>query len=233
MGLGTQMIAWHEDFCSELAARGLSRGALRQPRHRALDPRAPGARRRSAQLLTRSRRAARYTLADMAEDAPTLLRELELGPAHVIGASMGGMIAQTLAARHARTVRSLVSIMSSTGSLRAGQPSPRIYPLLLRRAPREREAFIEHMVRVFAAIGSTGPAARRAGDPHARRDQLRPRPRPRRARAPARRDHRLRRPHDRTAPHHRADARDPRHRRPARRALGRARDRARDPARRS
>ncbi len=52
------------------------------------------------QLLLRSRRAAHYTLADMADDASELLRRLELAPAHVIGASMGGMIAQTLAARH-------------------------------------------------------------------------------------------------------------------------------------
>jgi len=155
MGLGTQMVAWHADFCSALAARGLhvvrfDNRDIGRSTHVAGRP--PTV----AQLLTRSRRAACYTLADMAEDSATLLSELELGPAHVIGASMGGMIAQTLAARHARTVRSLVSIMSSTGSLRAGQPSPSIYPLLLRRAPREREAFIEHMVHVFGAIGSTG-----------------------------------------------------------------------------
>ena len=109
-----------------------------------------------AQLLLRSRRAARYTLADMADDTAGLLRELELAPAHVIGASMGGMIAQTLAARHPRAVRSLVSIMSSTGSRRSGQPALRVYPIFLRRPPRGREAFIAHVERLFAAIGSRG-----------------------------------------------------------------------------
>jgi pimeloyl-ACP methyl ester carboxylesterase len=109
------------------------------------------------QLLLRSRRAARYTLADMAEDAATLLEQLELAPAHVIGASMGGMIAQTLAARRPELVRSLVSIMSNTGSMRSGQPSLAIYPVFLRRAPRQRAAFVEHMVRVFEAIGSPAP----------------------------------------------------------------------------
>jgi pimeloyl-ACP methyl ester carboxylesterase len=74
----------------------------------------------------------------------------------VIGASMGGMIAQTLAANHPSLVRSLVSIMSNTGSRRSGQPSLRIYSVFLRRAPREREAFIEHMESVFSAIGSSG-----------------------------------------------------------------------------
>jgi pimeloyl-ACP methyl ester carboxylesterase len=107
-------------------------------------------------LLRRSRRAARYTLGDMADDAAGLLSELDLAPAHVIGASMGGMIGQVLAARHPTAVRSLVSIMSNTGSLRSGQPALRIYSMFLRRAPRERDAFIAHMERVFAAIGSTG-----------------------------------------------------------------------------
>jgi pimeloyl-ACP methyl ester carboxylesterase len=155
MGLATQMIAWHEDFCRELASRGLyvvrfDNRDIGRSTHIAGPPPTVG------QLLRRSRRAAHYTLADMAEDADGLLRELDLAPAHVIGASMGGMIAQTLAARHPESVRSLVSIMSSTGSRRSGQPSPAIYPLLLRRPRAGREAFVRRTVGVFSAIGSTG-----------------------------------------------------------------------------
>ncbi len=156
MGLGTQMIAWHEDFCRELASRGLFvvRFDNRDVGH---STHLTGAPPTIPQLLTRSRRAARYSLADMAEDAALLLRELELSPAHVIGASMGGMIAQTLAARHPLSVRSLVSIMSNTGSLRSGQPSLRVYSTFLRAAPGERDAFIEHMAGVFKLIGSPPP----------------------------------------------------------------------------
>jgi pimeloyl-ACP methyl ester carboxylesterase len=155
MGLGTQMIAWHEDFCRELAARELhvvrfdNRDIGRSTHLAGRPPTVP-------QLLRRSRAAAVYTLADMADDAAGLLRELGLAPAHVIGASMGGMIAQTLAARHREQVSSLVSIMSNTGNRWSGQPSPRVYAALLRRAPREREAFVRHMEAVFAAIGSRG-----------------------------------------------------------------------------
>ncbi len=153
MGLGTQMVAWQEEFCETLAERGLhvvrfdNRDIGRSTRVGGRPPSIP-------QLLRRSRSAASYTLADMAEDAAGLLHELELAPAHVIGASMGGMIAQTLAARHPRSVRSLVSIMSNTGARWSGQPSLRVYGMFLRRAPTEREAFIEHMVRVFKTIGS-------------------------------------------------------------------------------
>jgi pimeloyl-ACP methyl ester carboxylesterase len=153
MGLGTQMVAWQDDFCAELAQRGfhvvrfdnrdIGRSTLMSGR-----PPSVG------QLLLRSKRAGRYTLADMAQDSANLLSELELAPAHVIGASMGGMIAQTLAARHPQSVRSLVSIMSSTGSRRNGQPSLRLYPMFLRRAPRDRDAYVAHMVGVFEAIGS-------------------------------------------------------------------------------
>ncbi len=155
MGLGTQMVAWQEDFCCELAGRGFhvvrfdNRDVGRSTHLSGRPPSIP-------QLLRRSRRAARYTLGDMADDAAGLLSKLDLAPAHVIGASMGGMIAQTLAARHREMVRSLVSIMSSTGSLRSGQPSLRVYPVFLRRPARGREAFIAHMERLFAAIGSTG-----------------------------------------------------------------------------
>src|SRR5580693_2215368 len=144
MGLGTQMVAWQEDFCRELAERGLhvvrfdNRDIGRSTHLSGRPPTIP-------QLLTRSRRAAHYTLGDMADDAAGLLRELDLAPAHVIGASMGGMIAQTLAARHRDAVRSLVSIMSNTGNIRSGQPSLRVYPIFLRRPPQGREALIAHM----------------------------------------------------------------------------------------
>ena len=155
MGLGTQMVAWHVEFCEALAARGLhvvrfDNRDIGRSTH--LSGRPPTI----AQLLTRSRRAARYTLTDMAGDAAGLLRELELAPAHVIGASMGGMIAQTLAAQHRESVRSLVSIMSNTGARWSGQPALRIYPIFLRHAPQERDAFIDHMERLFLTIGSRG-----------------------------------------------------------------------------
>jgi len=155
MGLGTQMLAWHEDFCRQLAERELhvvrfDNRDIGRSTH--LQGRPPSI----AQLLRRSRAAAVYTLADMADDAAGLLEELQLAPAHVIGASMGGMIAQTLAARHPALVRSLVSIMSNTGHRWSGQPSPRVYTALLRRAPRGRDAFVRHMEGVFAAVGSRG-----------------------------------------------------------------------------
>jgi pimeloyl-ACP methyl ester carboxylesterase len=155
MGLGTQMVAWHEDFCRELADRGLhvvrfDNRDIGRSTH--VSGRPPTV----AQLLARSRGAAHYSLADMADDAAQLLERLELAPAHIVGASMGGMIAQTLAARHPQLVRSLTSIMSNTGARRSGQPSLRVYPMLLRRAPRGREAYVAHMEGVFNAIGSRG-----------------------------------------------------------------------------
>jgi pimeloyl-ACP methyl ester carboxylesterase len=155
MGLATQMVAWHEDFCSELASRGLYvvRFDNRDVGH-STHLEGPGP--TLAQLLTRSKRAARYTLADMAEDTAGLITELGLAPAHVIGASMGGMIGQTLAIRHPELVRSLVSIMSNTGSRWTGQPALRIYPTFFGRTPTDRAGFIAHAERLFAAIGSTG-----------------------------------------------------------------------------
>jgi pimeloyl-ACP methyl ester carboxylesterase len=155
MGLATQMVAWQEDFCSELAGRGLyvvrfdNRDSGRSTHLQGRGPTIP-------ELLLRSKRAARYTLADMADDTAGLLTELDLAPAHLIGASMGGMIAQTLAIKRPELVRSLVSIMSNTGSLRNGQPSPRIYRMFLRRSPTERDAFIAHAEKLFATIGSRG-----------------------------------------------------------------------------
>jgi pimeloyl-ACP methyl ester carboxylesterase len=155
MGLGTQMIAWHEDFCRELAARGLhvvrfdNRDIGRSTHVAGRPPTIP-------QLMRRSRRAAQYTLRDMADDAAGLLSALDLAPAHVIGASMGGMIAQTIAVHHPRSVRSLVSIMSNTGRITAGQPKLRVYPVLLRPPPETRAEFIARLEHVIDVIGSIG-----------------------------------------------------------------------------
>src|ERR1700704_2702289 len=148
MGLGTQMIAWQEDFCRDLAARGFHvvRFDNRDIGHSThLHGPPPTIR----QLLLRSRSAAHYKLSDMAEDAAGLLRELELSPAHVIGASMGGMIAQTLAARHPKRVRSLTSIMSTTGGRWKGQPALRLYPMFLRRPAGGRGQAIERVREGF------------------------------------------------------------------------------------
>jgi pimeloyl-ACP methyl ester carboxylesterase len=155
MGLGTQMIGWPDEFCAQLADRGFhvirfdNRDIGRSTHVKGPPP-------TQRQLITRKISPVLYTLGDMAADAAGLMRELNLAPAHVVGASMGGMIAQTLAAERPETVRSLVSIMSTTGNRWKGQPSFGIYRYLLKRAPEEREAFIESMTRVFEAIGSRG-----------------------------------------------------------------------------
>jgi pimeloyl-ACP methyl ester carboxylesterase len=156
MGLGTQMLGWHEDFCAEIAGRGFhvirydNRDVGRSTALRDLP--VPTMR----QLLLRSKRAAGYTLADMADDGVGLLDRLGIERAHVVGASMGGMIAQTLAARRPDRTLSLVSIMSNTGARFSGQPKLATYKVLLGRPPQERDAYIEHTVKVFRLIGSPG-----------------------------------------------------------------------------
>jgi pimeloyl-ACP methyl ester carboxylesterase len=155
MGLATQMIAWHEDFCEQLAERGFyvirfDNRDIGLSTH--MDFRAPT----TGQMLRRRFRPEQYTLSDMAEDAAGLIRKLELGPVHLVGASMGGMIAQALAAEHPELVRSLTSIMSSTGSRVHGQPHASVYKYLLRPPPRDREGYVNRAAEVFGLVGSTG-----------------------------------------------------------------------------
>ena len=153
MGLATQMLGWHEDLCATLADRGFhvirfdNRDVGRSQHMNGHVPTV-------FQLLRRDKRAASYTLHDMAADGAGLLDHLEIEAAHVVGASMGGMIAQTMAARHPDRVLSLVSWMSNTGSRWSGQPSPVIWPILIKPPPRGREQYQEHAVHVFSKIGS-------------------------------------------------------------------------------
>jgi pimeloyl-ACP methyl ester carboxylesterase len=156
MGLATQMIAWDEEFCAMLAERGFrvvrfdNRDIGRSTR---ID--SAGLPSRLDMMLGR-RASAPYLLSDMARDTVGLMDHLGFDSAHVVGASMGGMIAQTLAIEHPRRVRSLVSIMSTTGNRRTGLPSMKAFGVLLGKPPRQREAAIERAVKVFKVIGSPG-----------------------------------------------------------------------------
>jgi pimeloyl-ACP methyl ester carboxylesterase len=156
MGLGTQMIAWHGDFCGQLVERGFhvirydNRDVGHSTRFDSVPPPTP------LELLRRRPRQAAYTLDDMADDAAGLLAALEIESAHVVGASMGGMIAQMLAVHHPSRVRSLVSIMSTTGNRFVGQPAFRVYPYFLRRPSAGKDAYIERMVQLFRVVGSPG-----------------------------------------------------------------------------
>jgi pimeloyl-ACP methyl ester carboxylesterase len=156
MGLGTQMLGWHEDFCAELAGRGFH--VIRYDnrdigRSTILDgfP-APTV----GQLVRRDKRAAAYTLAEMAGDGVGLLDHLGVDRAHLVGVSMGGMIAQTIAARRPERVLSLTSIMSSTGSRWRGQPALKTYRSFLRPVSTDRAAYIAQTAALFDIIGSPG-----------------------------------------------------------------------------
>ena len=156
MGLGTQMLGWDDEFCEALADRGFH--VVRYDnrdigRSTILDTYpAPTL----GQLLRRDRRAAAYTLAEMAADGVGLLDYLGIERAHVVGASMGGMIAQTIAARRPERVLSLASIMSSTGSRITGQPALRTYRRFLRPVSSDRQRYIDQATDLFHWIGSPG-----------------------------------------------------------------------------
>jgi pimeloyl-ACP methyl ester carboxylesterase len=155
-GLGQQLLAWPQPLCEDLAARGLfvvrydNRDVGRSWRAASVPPPTP------PRLLAGRFAAGQYTLADMALDAAGLLAALELAPAHVAGMSMGGMIGQTLAARHPESVRSLVSIMSTTGAARVGRPRPSTWRRMLGRPTADRDVAIERMVGILRHIGSHG-----------------------------------------------------------------------------
>src|SRR5690606_5207116 len=129
MGLGMQLLGWHEDFVQQLVARGFrvirfdnrDIGLSQSFDHLGVPNVAWASLRHALGLPVRSH----YALADMADDAARLLDVLGIAQAHVCGASMGGMIAQHLAARHPQRVKSLTLMMTTTGARRLPGPAAR------------------------------------------------------------------------------------------------------------
>jgi pimeloyl-ACP methyl ester carboxylesterase len=147
MGFTAQLIAWDVDFCERIADRG--RHVIRfDNRDVGLSTHLDGASVNPMAVLQAKLNGTEiptvpYTLSDMGNDAVGLLDAIGIDTAHVMGASMGGMIAQTIAIEHPGRCRSLISIMSSTGDPRRGAPTPDARELLLTPPPTEREAYID------------------------------------------------------------------------------------------
>ena len=95
-----------------------------------------------------------YTVEDMADDTAAVIEAAGVDDAHVLGVSMGGMIAQALAIRHPGRVRTLTSIMSSTGDLDVGLPSPESLEHILTPSPTDREGYLQHQLTSIRTWGS-------------------------------------------------------------------------------
>jgi pimeloyl-ACP methyl ester carboxylesterase len=155
MGLGMQLIHWEAEFCEQLAERGFF--VIRfDNRDTGLSTKVHAPVPSLVRAMAGLKVDAPYRLEDMADDAFGLLDQLGIEAAHVVGVSMGGMIAQTMAIARPERVLSLTSIMSTTGERRVGRPKLRVWTVLTRRAPKDKDAYVEYFTRVFRMIGSKG-----------------------------------------------------------------------------
>jgi pimeloyl-ACP methyl ester carboxylesterase len=154
-GLADQLIVWDDDLCRDLSQRGhfvirfdcRDAGLSTKFDHEGVP---------DLGAIARGEERPPYTLEDMADDAVGLLDALGIRKAHICGASMGGMIAQTIAIRHPFRVLSLISIYSTTGNRDLPPPRPEMMERLRAPAPPEREAYVEHMVGLFRAMAGRG-----------------------------------------------------------------------------
>jgi len=157
MGIAAQSIHWPDAFCHALVDGGLQvirfdnrDSGLSTHLTDAPPPDLPAA-------LAGDLSSVSYTLSDMAADAVGLLDALGFEKAHAVGASMGGAIAQTMAIEHPDRVHSLTSMMSTTGNMSVGQPSPEVLRDVFGGPPAvTRDEVIQRMLRAIRAVGSPG-----------------------------------------------------------------------------
>lgn len=154
-GLGQQLHSWPDAFCTELAGRGFqvvrfdNRDAGRSTHPRFRPAKLPA-------MFAGRFPPEQYDLTDMAADTVGLLDALGLDRVHLAGVSMGGMISQSVAALHPARVRTLTSIMSTTGSRLIGRPAFSTLRLMGAKPPRSREEAVESAVKMFRHISSHG-----------------------------------------------------------------------------
>ncbi len=159
-GFGMPRAMWSDDLCDALAARGFevvrmdNRDSGGSTRLASLG--VPDGRRLLLRSLLGLSVTPKYTLEDMAADAVGLMRRLGHARFHVVGASMGGMIAQTIALDHRDHLASLTTIMSTPGGRRYSLASPRALGGIMQRVPSDPAAQVEHFVRVFRIISGEG-----------------------------------------------------------------------------
>src|ERR1700716_2329770 len=156
MGLGAQMIHWDDDFCWQLAARGF-RVIRFDNRDIGKSSKLTGGKRLTAIELLKLRFlkipiAAPYRLSDMAEDAIGLMDVLGIKSAHVVGASMGGMIAQEMAISFPQRVRSLTSIMSTTGNPKVPPPTREAAAMLMAPPPATKEEYFARFAQTWKIL---------------------------------------------------------------------------------
>jgi pimeloyl-ACP methyl ester carboxylesterase len=158
MGLGAQMIAWQDEFCEQLADAGhyVVRFDNRDVglSEKLDDAGVPDMAAMVAAMLAGEPVEAPYTLDDMAADAADLLAALEIERANICGASLGGMIVQTMAINSPERVTSMTSIMSSTGNPEVPSGTPEAMAALMSPPGKDRDEHIERAVRVGRAVGS-------------------------------------------------------------------------------
>ncbi len=155
-GLGRQLVAWHPDLIKQLVSRGYQ-VTIFDNRDAGESTHFPEAGVPDiGRLIERDPGAAVYTLDDLADDAMGLLDVLGWRSAHVLGVSMGGMIAQAMAIRHTERLRCLTSIMATTGAADVGQASDAAMATLLSPPSTTREEYRENSVAGYSVLASTG-----------------------------------------------------------------------------
>jgi pimeloyl-ACP methyl ester carboxylesterase len=160
MGLASQMIAWHDEFCARLASRGY--WVIRfDNRDIGLSTKfnqygTPNVKLVGAARLIGIKKKVPYTMRDLANDTIGLLDALGIDRAHVVGASMGGMVAQEVAIRYPKRVRTLTVIMSTSGERGLPGPTPAALAVLGAPVPADKQAYIENYKRTWRVLRGPG-----------------------------------------------------------------------------